>query len=358
MTKNLDPIVFNSTRRRADLAAFQKLLRSKKALDERADIQAFFKKRQQLASFIDTFTPNLGPATLLGYFYCARWRAGSVSDRSLAWGRLRSLTLPARHLAQWSCEFPFLGDFAAALCFQKLHVNGRGPGLVNAADFSQNTSWGTANKPSGKPPSHSGRLLSTRSQPSKGKGFIEMCKKLAVVALLVAAGVLALQRFDIKCCRKAKSPEQQVQDVRDSIAKLAGEKAKLIDAIAVKEVEVQDLAKEVANREANLDVRKKRVLALRAEVTTAKELVKAEGEGSFNETRARLDREYTAFRSAREVLASKKQVHAAARESLDADYQQLSAFEKKRDELIVTLDKAEAKLKKVPHRPDAVPAAG
>lgn len=174
-----------------------------------------------------------------------------------------------------------------------------------------------------------------------------MCKKLAVVALLVAAGVLALQKFDIKCCRKAKSPEQQVQDIRDSIAKLAGEKAKLIDAIAVKEVEVQDLAQEVALREGNLDLRKKRVLALRAEVSAAKELVKAEGDGSFNETRSRLDREYTAFRSAREVLASKKQVHAAARESLDADYQQLSAFEKKRDELTVALDRAEAKLKKV-----------
>ena len=33
-------------------------------------------------------------------FSCARWRAGSVSDRRMTWCRLRSLTLPARHLAQ------------------------------------------------------------------------------------------------------------------------------------------------------------------------------------------------------------------------------------------------------------------
>jgi Domain of unknown function (DUF4263) len=46
-------------------------------LAERADIQAFFKKRKQLSAFIGTFAPNIGPASLLGY------------------------------------EFPFMGDFSA-----------------------------------------------------------------------------------------------------------------------------------------------------------------------------------------------------------------------------------------------------
>ena len=48
MTKNLEPIVFHPAQCRRDLAAFQKLLQSKKELAERADIQKFFKKRRQL----------------------------------------------------------------------------------------------------------------------------------------------------------------------------------------------------------------------------------------------------------------------------------------------------------------------
>jgi chromosome segregation ATPase len=175
-----------------------------------------------------------------------------------------------------------------------------------------------------------------------------MCKKLALVALLVAAGVFVLQKFDIRCCRKEKSLEQQIQDARDSLTKLDKEKRKLINAVAVKEVEVQDLTKEVSAREANLEVRKKRVLALRTEVLASREQVKAaDAETAATEARARLDREYNAFRSAKDVLLSKKQVLAAARESLDADHQRLSAFEQKRDEMVVELDKLEAKLKKL-----------
>jgi hypothetical protein len=69
VTKNLDPIVFNPAQCRRDLAAFQKLLQSKKELAERADIQEFFKKRKQLSAFIGTFASNIGPAKLLGYEY-------------------------------------------------------------------------------------------------------------------------------------------------------------------------------------------------------------------------------------------------------------------------------------------------
>ena len=64
MTKNLEPIVFNPTQCRRDLAAFQRLLQSKKELAERADIQKFFKKRKQLSAFIGTFASNIGPAKL------------------------------------------------------------------------------------------------------------------------------------------------------------------------------------------------------------------------------------------------------------------------------------------------------
>jgi hypothetical protein len=77
VTKNLEEIVFNPDKCRLEIAAFKKLLQSKKELAERADIQKFFKKHKQLSAFIGTFAPNIGPATRLGY------------------------------------EFPFMGDFSA-----------------------------------------------------------------------------------------------------------------------------------------------------------------------------------------------------------------------------------------------------
>ena len=40
-----------------------------------------------------------------------------------------------------------------------------------------------------------------------------MFKKLFVVALLVAAGVVAFKKLDLKCCRKDKSLEAQIRDV-------------------------------------------------------------------------------------------------------------------------------------------------
>jgi hypothetical protein len=75
--KELESIKFDPDLCRRDLAAYSKLLQSRRELSEREHIQDFFKKRKQLSAFIGTFAPNLGPASLLGY------------------------------------EFPFMGDFAA-----------------------------------------------------------------------------------------------------------------------------------------------------------------------------------------------------------------------------------------------------
>lgn len=77
MTKNLEEVVFSPEKCRAELAAFKKLLDSRKELGERKDIQKFFKRRKQLSAFIGTFAPNIGPAKRLAF------------------------------------EFPFLGDFSA-----------------------------------------------------------------------------------------------------------------------------------------------------------------------------------------------------------------------------------------------------
>jgi len=77
--KDFARVIFNPAKVKRDLAAFGRLLQSKKSLAEKQHILPFFRKRKHLSSFIGTFTPNIGPATEIAY------------------------------------EFPFFGDFAADL---------------------------------------------------------------------------------------------------------------------------------------------------------------------------------------------------------------------------------------------------
>ena len=76
MGKPFEHIAYQPTVVRRELRAFAELLKTE-SLSEQVDILPFFKKRKQLAAFIGTFAPNIGPATELAY------------------------------------EFPFLGDFKA-----------------------------------------------------------------------------------------------------------------------------------------------------------------------------------------------------------------------------------------------------
>lgn len=77
MTKSLEEIKFDPAECRKELDAFKKLLDSKKQLEERKDIQEFFRNRKQLSAFIGTYAPDIGPAELIAF------------------------------------EFPFMGDFFA-----------------------------------------------------------------------------------------------------------------------------------------------------------------------------------------------------------------------------------------------------
>ena len=67
MTKRLQEIAFDPGRCRIELAAFKKLLDSKAQLEERSDIQKFFERRKQLAAFIGTYAPDIGPAELIAF---------------------------------------------------------------------------------------------------------------------------------------------------------------------------------------------------------------------------------------------------------------------------------------------------
>jgi hypothetical protein len=65
--KELIPITFDLTQCRKELDRFQLLLASKKELSERHDLQPLFKDCPQLAAFIGTSLPDIGPANRLAY---------------------------------------------------------------------------------------------------------------------------------------------------------------------------------------------------------------------------------------------------------------------------------------------------
>lgn len=67
MAKTLSTVAFDPGRCKTELAAFKGLLDSKPDLAERSELQPFFKANTQLAAFIGTHAPNIGPATHLAF---------------------------------------------------------------------------------------------------------------------------------------------------------------------------------------------------------------------------------------------------------------------------------------------------
>ncbi len=65
--KEFDTIVFDPARCRQELDQLRTLLTSKPELSERDDIQPLFKSCPQMAAFIGTAIPGIGPATRLAY---------------------------------------------------------------------------------------------------------------------------------------------------------------------------------------------------------------------------------------------------------------------------------------------------
>jgi hypothetical protein len=92
--KTFEEIILDPARCRREIAAFKKLLQSKAQLEERSDIQAFFKKRKQLSAFIGTFASKIGLADRLAY------------------------------------EFPLAGDFTADIM-----LGNKGKGIFCAIEF-------------------------------------------------------------------------------------------------------------------------------------------------------------------------------------------------------------------------------
>jgi hypothetical protein len=65
--KHHKPITFDKNQCRTELKAFKQLLDSKPDLEEKADLQPFFKKSLHLTSLIGSSVPDIGRATQYAY---------------------------------------------------------------------------------------------------------------------------------------------------------------------------------------------------------------------------------------------------------------------------------------------------
>jgi hypothetical protein len=65
--KDFTTVSFDPARVNKELRELDRLLKSRGSLSERADLQPFFKKREQLPAFLGTYTVDIWPATHLAY---------------------------------------------------------------------------------------------------------------------------------------------------------------------------------------------------------------------------------------------------------------------------------------------------
>src|SRR5262249_236865 len=120
----------------------------------------------------------------------------------------------------------------------------------------------TTNKPAGGPPVRAGMYKHVQVQ--QGKGTHLMCKKLAIVAIGVAAGAVAYPKFGHKLNKKEASLEAQIQSQEQILAGLDDEITKNLRLIAERDVEADYLRKDIKDIETRQTENKKVLQAKRA----------------------------------------------------------------------------------------------
>src|SRR5262245_31053667 len=91
-----------------------------------------------------------------------------------------------------------------------------------------------------------------------------MCKKLAIVALVVAAGAVAYAKFGHRLNKKEKSLETQIQGQEQVLAGLNDEITSHLRQIAERDVEADYLRKDIKDIETRQTENRKALQAKRA----------------------------------------------------------------------------------------------
>jgi chromosome segregation ATPase len=176
-----------------------------------------------------------------------------------------------------------------------------------------------------------------------------MCKKFALAALLVAAGLVAYKKFDIKVCRKNNSPEARIERVEKALEKTTTEFRQMLDKVAVMKQSVRAQETAIKDVEACQAVNRKELRAQDDLVRAEASLVKDGSKPSARQTEAEeaLRRLVTTYESCDNQLRDNKRKLAADRKALDAALAEVDAYQSEVRNLEVELAKLKADLAQV-----------
>jgi len=173
-----------------------------------------------------------------------------------------------------------------------------------------------------------------------------MCKKLAIVALLVGAGIFVVKHYDIKFCRKGQTAEDQIKDLRERLAKLTDGKKQIIHRLAVCDVDLKHHDAEIKALEAVQADKKKAILLRRDELKAQAALVKAgdKPDEGFLQSEEELARMVEAYRSRQANLKARKATRVACQKTRHSLQAELDAYQSAINELEVKVAKLETML--------------
>jgi chromosome segregation ATPase len=188
-----------------------------------------------------------------------------------------------------------------------------------------------------------------------------MCKKFMFTLILglgIVAAVMASRKYDLEVSAKKKekpqppSPsrtfEPQIQAQRALLAGLDSEIKKYLHDVAIREVEVRNLEKDLADTRSRQEENKKHIQAVRDDLKggdVSKVSTKSEA------ARARQERELGrllgAFKRCEEDLKTKEAKLEAYRDALEAAHDELVAYQSERRDQEIELARLEASVAKM-----------
>lgn len=185
-----------------------------------------------------------------------------------------------------------------------------------------------------------------------------MCKKIAIVAVAVVAGLILLNKTSIgsyvgfgwkkgkELFKQQVPPEVQVERLRYELTQLDPEIKKARRTLAEEAVAVEDLRKDVAKTQRGLEERLREILAVRTDVESDASKLNYNGrEYPAAVVRSRLAMDWESYKRTEEALKSKVKLLEARELALADGHKQLAGMTGLKDQLQAELDQVEAELK-------------
>jgi chromosome segregation ATPase len=185
-----------------------------------------------------------------------------------------------------------------------------------------------------------------------------MCKKFAVAALAVVAGLFIVKSTylgayartawgKVKSTAKAQIPlEFQLESLRNEVSQLTPDMKRHCNTIAEEMVAVQNLRTQIVDIRTNLDKQKDLVRTMNDDLKSGNVKIIYNGRTySPDRIREKLNRDLASCKRCAQELKAKEQLLEAKERSLDAAREQLSSMKAQKEQLEVQIAQIEADVK-------------